>query len=79
MQKIHGHKIIEFLNTMEQTIDKNGMIKAIDREFGVDSTYHNCKSDGMSSEEIVSFFEKKGKLCFTDAGFKFGVPQGCKH
>ncbi len=79
MQKIHGHKIIEFLNTMEQTIDKIGMIKAIDGEFGVDSSYHNCSTDGMTSEEIISFFEKKGKISFTEAGFKFGVPLGCKH
>ncbi len=79
MQEIHGHEIIKLIKSLPITTNKSGVISAIITEFGEESRYHNCSTNGFTASELVAFFEMKGKLLFDESGFSFGNATGCKH
>lgn len=79
MKEIHGHDILTFITSLPNTTDKSGVITAIVSEYGEESRYHNCSTNGFTADGIISFFEKKGKLIFNESGFSFGNGSGCKH
>ncbi len=79
MDKVHGHDVIAMLKSYPSENNKEQLVTAVEEKFGADSRFHNCKNDNMTALELLSFFEGKGKLQFSDTGFTFGVPGGCKH
>ncbi len=79
MEQVHGHDVISTIKDLDQTMSKSDLIETIVNKFGEETLFYNCSTDSMNAEQIISFFEQKGKLVITETGFSFGTPSGCKH
>jgi len=79
MNKIHGHEVIQLLFQISHDKTKSELIKEVQTAFGEDSRFYNCSAENMTAEDMITFFEGKGKIIFTDSGFELGTPGGCSH
>lgn len=80
MEQIHGHDVIQALKSWPVNSSKADLIALVESKFGNESQFYNCSNDSMSAEQLLSFFEGKGKLKFNESGFSFGKPAGgCNH
>ncbi len=79
MEQVHGHEVINTVKNLDQTMSKNELVSTINEKFGEDTLFYNCSKNSMTAEQIISFFEQKGKLIITESGFSFGIASGCKH
>ncbi len=79
MQEVHGHSVIETLQSTAKDKNREEIITLIEDTFGKECTFYNCSQKGMSVSDIITFFENKGKITFSEDGFAFGQPSGCHH
>lgn len=78
MEQVHGHDVIAMLKTYSKESSKEQLIEAVQKKFGEECRFYNCSNDNMTALELLSFFEGKGKIQFSDTGYSFGAV-GCKH
>ncbi len=67
MNPIHGHEVIQMIHGLEKALSREDLIQEINKVFGKDAKFFNCPSQDMTADDIVLFFEAKGKLNF-DSG-----------
>ncbi len=79
MDKIHGHDVIAMIKECSKSFSKEEIITAVHETFGKECRFYNCSNDDMSALELITFFEGKGKITFSENGFSFGTAGGCKH
>ncbi len=79
MDKVHGHDVIAMLKEYAKDSNKEDLVNAVQGKFGDECKFYNCSNNDMTALELITFFEGKGKITFTESGFSFGTAGGCKH
>jgi len=79
MEQVHGHEVINVIKGLKGTESKEELITIVNSKFGEETLFYNCSNDSMSAEVLLTFFEGKGKLLFSNNGFVFGKPSECNH
>ncbi len=79
MEELHGHKILGYIKKLPTTTIKADVISAVVKEFGENVRYYNCSNSGYTAEELITFFEEKGKVIFNESGYTYDREAGCKH
>ena len=62
MESIHGHEVINFIQSSKPPISRHNLMNAISGEFGNEAIFHTCTQSNLSAIDLVSFLERAGKL-----------------
>ncbi len=59
---VHGHEVKEMVIESGDTHTRDSLIATIVDKFGEETRFYSCSADNMTADELVSFFERMGKL-----------------
>ncbi len=79
MKLIHGREVMQMIATSEKIFTKESLINEIFNKFGEETRFFNCSSPDMTAEEIIAFFENKGKFSFINDRLVPNTFPGCNH
>jgi len=79
MKLIHGREVMQMIATSEKIFTKESLINEIMSRFGEDTRFFNCSSPEMTVDEIIAFFEGRGKFSFIDDVLVPNTYPGCNH
>lgn len=57
----HGHDVLHMMEG-NQYASKEALIQVINQQFGTAERFDTCSVKGMTSDELVDFFEERGKF-----------------
>lgn len=66
--KIHGHEVMQMMIQSGQAYTRDSLRTAIVKTFGADARFHTCSAENMTAEELIAFFEARGKFLPSDGG-----------
>ena len=76
-ESIHGHEIKKMAKESGIKYTRESLKTAIDEKFGSDAIFHSCSADNMTADQMIEFFEKKGKFNLPDYTFATGPQHEC--
>lgn len=80
MDSIHGHDVIEMIQTAGRPFTRSELVTAISGKFGDGARFHTCSAEGMTADELVTFLMAKGKFVIAeDAGMTIDPAKVCQH
>ena len=79
MNHVHGHEVMQMIVNSNQPFTKESLIKTIVNHFGEDTRFFSCSQANMTAEDIVAFFESKGKFTFSEHGLVSNPGSVCNH
>lgn len=80
MESIHGHDVIEMIQSAARPFSRTGLVAAIGERFGSEARFHTCSAEAMTAGELVEFLMAKGKfLIAEDAGLTIDPSKVCQH
>lgn len=75
----HGHEVLEMMFGNSYS-SREELVDAIIRKFGADERFYTCSAENMTSDELISFLEAKGKFMpATGDGFTADRSKMCNH
>ncbi len=74
---IHAHQVLKAFAGKQDS--QENLLKAITNQFGHNARFHNCCGNEMSAEQLLAFFQEKGKLIETQTGVFTVNHQTCDH
>lgn len=77
--EIHAHEVLGMMFASNKAYTRETLTAAIREQFGADSRFHTCSASNMTPEELVSFFEERGKLAPVQGGFVADPNGSCGH
>ncbi len=79
MKLIHGREVMQMIAASEKIFTRESLVSEIIFKFGEDTRFFNCSSPEMTAEEIIDFFENKGKFSFINNRLVPNTFPGCNH
>ena len=77
MNKIHGHEVMQKVCSLDKKMTRADVVAEVVNAFGANTEYYSCSADGLTADEIISFFESKGKFCFDTGYLALDAGGGC--
>lgn len=75
----HGHEVLEMMFGNSYASSEE-LVKAIIDKFGADERFYTCHAENLTAQELVEFFEARGKFMPTSTnGFTADPNKKCKH
>lgn len=79
MESIHGHQVLEMMIASGHQYSTEGLIAAIDTQFGSTARFHTCSQNNMTAAELVAFLAARGKFIAQESGFTTSASKICRH
>ena len=79
MEQIHGHEVIQMILGSDRKFTRESLRKEIVEMFGEGARFFSCSDTDMTADQIIGFFERMGKLSFTQDGLTMDTSGGCGH
>ena len=79
MESIHGHDVIDMIQTAGHPFSRVGLVTAIGEKFGDDARFHTCSAEGMTADELVDFLIAKGKFFAGSDDLVIDPAKLCQH
>ena len=79
MNQIHGHDVLNMMLASGKTYTKATLVADIIEKFGRAAKVHTCSAEDMTAEELVGFFEARGKFKSQAGGFQTSKDVICQH
>jgi len=64
MLSVHGHAVLDWIAA--NPLPPEQIQKFLEDHFGSATRFHTCSRQGLSLEELISFFYEKKKICVRD-------------
>ncbi|MFV0481659.1 MAG: YecH family metal-binding protein [Campylobacteraceae bacterium] len=78
MDSIHGHEVLNIMKDNHYTLES--LLEEIEKNFGVNATFHTCSSENMSARELVLFLQSKNKFILKQNNeFALDSSKVCNH
>ena len=77
--RIHGHEVKRMVMESGSTYTRDSLISAIINQFGEETRFYSCSADSMTADELIQFFEERGKLNTKDYTFFTSPEHACSH
>jgi len=77
--RIHGHEVKQMVMASGSTYTRDSLISAIIDKFGEETRFYSCSADSMTADELIQFFEERGKLNPETYTFHTGPQHACGH
>lgn len=78
--QIHGHEVMKMMIQSGQNYTRDTLRTAIVETFGNDARFCTCSAENMTAEELIAFFQARGKfLPSDDAGLRPDQSKICDH
>lgn len=77
--QIHGHEVMQMIMGSDKKFTKESLKREIVDTFGEGSRFFSCSDADMTADQIIDFFERMGKLRFTEDGLTMDTSGGCGH
>lgn len=77
--RIHGHEVKRMVMESGSTFTRESLISAIENQFGEETRFYSCSADSMTADELIQFFESRGKLNTKDYTFNTDPAHACHH
>lgn len=79
MESIHGHDVIDMIQTSAEPYSRPGLVAAIGEKFGADARFHTCSAEGMTADGLVDFLIAKGKFFAGSDRLEIDPSKLCQH
>ena len=79
MRQVHGHEVIDLIMSLGDSFARESLRDEIINHFGEETTFFSCSTAGMTADEVIQFFESKGKFAFGEDGRVRAAFQRCEH
>ena len=79
MESIHGHDVIDMIQTAGHPFSRAGLVTAIAEKFGADARFHTCSAEGMTADSLVDFLIAKGKFFAGSDSLSIDPSKVCQH
>jgi len=80
MESIHGHDVIEMIQSAGRPFTRTELVAAIGERFGSEARFHTCSAEDMAAGELVEFLMAKGKFFIAeDEGLTIDPSKVCQH
>ena len=79
MGSIHGHDVIDMIQTAGHPFSRAGLVTAIAEKFGTEARFHTCSAEDMTAEALVEFLIAKGKFFAGSDSLSLDPSQVCQH
>ena len=79
MESIHGHDVIDMIQTAGHPFSRADLVTAIGEKFGGDARFHTCSAEGMTAEALVDFLVAKGKFFAGSDNLSLDPSKVCQH
>ena len=77
--QIHGHDVMKMMLEAGTTFTRPSLEAAIISRFGGDARFFTCSAENMTSAELISFLEQRGKFVPQADGFSTSADKICSH
>ncbi len=77
--RIHGHEVIQMMQTSGKYYSRATLVAEITAKFGRDTRFFTCSADNLTPEQLIDFLAAKGKFSQSEEGFKFRSEEFCDH
>lgn len=67
-EKIHGHEVMKMMLESGREYTRESLRTAILDTFGSRARFYTCSAEGMTAEQLIAFFEARGKFLPSDRG-----------
>lgn len=78
-KRVHGHEVRKMVIESGKNYTREALISAINETFGEDAEFFSCAADNMTADELISFFEKNGKISAPNYNFAESAGHSCNH
>ena len=79
MESIHGHDVIEMIQTAGHPFSRVGLVTAITEKFGANARFHTCSAEDMTADGLVDFLVAKGKFFAGSNSLALDPSKICQH
>jgi probable metal-binding protein len=79
MESIHGHDVIDMIQTAGHPFSRAGLVAAITEKFGAKARFHTCSAEDMTAEGLVEFLIAKGKFFAGSESLVIDPDKVCQH
>ena len=79
MDSIHGHEVLNMMIASGEQYSVESLEAAIVDRFGAEARFHTCSAQDMSTGELVTFLQNKGKFIPAVSGFTTAESKICRH
>ena len=79
MDSIHGHEVLNMMIASGEQYSVESLEAAIVDRFGAQARFHTCSAQDMSTGELVTFLQNKGKFIPAESGFTTAESKICRH
>jgi probable metal-binding protein len=79
MESIHGHDVIDMIQSAGQPFTREELVTAIGEKFGTNARFHTCSAEGMTADGLVDFLVAKGKFFAGSEHLAIDPAKVCQH
>lgn len=78
-EQIHGHEVMRMMIEEGKAYTNATLRAAIVDRFGDEVRFYTCSAENMTTDELITFLEDRGKFIDEGQGFKTEPDRICKH